>query len=176
MHKSTLIALAVLLGLSCSAQAKGLRFKSSGSSHSSHSHAEPSSGSGTHFTSVRPRSSASSSTSSAATDAPAAQTSAVNKDKLNAELAALRAATPPSAPVSQRQVNPPAAAPLAANERHLSQPVATGKVQAVTAGPPLDVSYLVSRDMAKEARPGTNAGDVVNRRGVNCSLYPTRCP
>ncbi|MBP6778931.1 MAG: hypothetical protein KA148_00190, partial [Ottowia sp.] len=105
MRKVGIIALALLLAAASGVQARGARFKGSGGSHgSSHStpHAESSDG-GVHLPSVRPRSQGSSEQNQAATggatNTAAPDSRTAMQDRLNAELAAQRAATPPGAPV-----------------------------------------------------------------------------
>ena len=58
--------------------------------------------------------------------------------------------------------------------------VATGAAKAPAATPaaaqPVDITYLVTKDSAVKDDGSKPKGDAVNRRGVNCSLYPARCP
>ena len=174
-NKSSLIALAVLLSLSFGAQAKGARFKSSGGSRSHAEVSNSNSGGGSHLSSVRPRASASAAGQAAVPAAAAATGSVAMKDKLNAELLAQRAATPPGPPVGLLKAKPAEPAPLAANERRISQPVTVGTPPEVKSGTPIDVSHLVVRDSGKGGQSNAYASAYVNNRGVNCSTYPTRC-
>ena len=185
--KTSLIALALLVGASAQVEARGLHIKSSGhsgggthgsSTHSSGTHDSASGSGGIHLPSVRPRAGSSSAAAAANTEPAAAGTDqrAATTDKLNAELAAMRAATPPAAPVGTLRATQAAeTAPLAANEHRLTRPVTTGKVQAEATGAPIDITHLVAKDSALKDTGGTARGDLVDRRGVNCSLYPARC-
>ena len=184
MRKVGIIALALLLAAASGVQARGARFKGSGGSHgSSHStpHAE-SSGGGVHLPSVRPRSQDSSEQNQAAaggaTNTAAPDSRAAMQDRLNAELAAQRAATPPGAPVGTLSAAPKLMepAPLAANERRVTQRTAVEKTVAVKAMGPADLTALVPKDSAKKANvDDQRRPDRFNSRGVNCSLYPARC-
>ena len=180
MKTPALLLLAALLAVSTAAPAKGIKFRSGGSHHST-SHSEPS-GTTVHL----PRSHTTSSTEAtqgeadpyaANAQAAARDQRAAMTDKLNAELAAQRAATPPGAPVGQLVAKAPAEEPakLAANEKRLTQPVTVGKAAAIvptTVG--ADLSGLVPRDSAKKPHDEIRRDDRYNGRGVNCSLYPSR--
>ena len=109
---------------------------------------------------------------------PEPDSRAAMQDRLNAELAAQRAATPPGAPVGTLSAAPKLVepAPLAANERRVTQRTAVEKTVAVKAMAPADLTALVPKDSAKKANvDDQRRPDRFNSRGVNCSLYPARC-
>lgn len=180
MKTPALLLLAALMAVSTATPAKGIKLRSGGSHHST-SHSEPS-GATTHL--PRPHNSASSEPthSEAAQYAASAQAHAKDQraamtDKLNAELAAQRAATPPGAPVGQLLAKAPLEEPvkLAANEKRVTRPVTVGKTAAIVPTAGADITTLVPRDSSKKPHDEIRRDDRYNSRGVNCSLYPARC-
>ena len=180
MKTPALLLLAALLAVSAAAPAKGIKIRSGGSHHST-SHSEPS----IHV--PRPHVNGSSAPGEDSQQAAAhaagvqadakAKRSAAMNDRLNAELAAQRAATPPGPPVGQVVAQAAVAEPvqLAANEHRLTKPVTLGKVAALPSAPGADVTTLVPRDSARKPNDELRRDDRYNGRGVNCSLYPSRC-
>lgn len=182
MRKIIIVALAMLLAAASGAQARGARFKGSGGSHGGSSHSAPqaeSSGGGVHLPAVRYRSdNAGGQAQAAASGAAPANDPGVLRDRLNAELAAQRAATPPGAPVGTLSAASKVAepAPLASNEQRVTRRTPVEKAAAVAPVPLADVTTLVPKDSAqKDGFDRQNSQDHFNRRGVNCSLYPARC-
>lgn len=179
-NPASLLLLSLLLAVSTAAPAKGAKFRGGGTSHApeathapaAHGQAESGSGGSVHLPTPRIRSG---SESTAADNA--AQQAAATSDKLSDELAALRATTPPAAPVGALVANPPAApaTPLAPNERRLNQPVAVEKPVELAPMKPVDLSALVPKDSNQVFPDDVRRDDRFNARGVNCSRYPARC-
>lgn len=181
MKTHSLLLLTLLMGLSVAVPARGLHIKGGHSHSSSHAnaHAEGS-GSSIHLPSVRSHANGSDSSvvtapgsAASATEEPTAAQRASMTERLNAELAAKRAATPPAPPVGQL-VAPTRPAELAPNEQRVSRRTPVEKQVAVPPMKPIDLSTLVPKDSAKvvdDSRPD----DRYNAHGVNCSLYPARC-
>ncbi|MFV0679379.1 hypothetical protein [Ottowia sp.] len=90
-----------------------------------------------------------------------------------------QAADAPAAPASTSataaQAPVAAAATPAAPKTASKRQAAAAKPVTAQSGVPLDVSHLVEKDMAMEVQTGPRKGHVVNKDGVNCSLYPARC-
>ncbi|MFD1711603.1 hypothetical protein FVQ98_08060 [Ottowia sp. GY511] len=184
MKTPALLLLAALMAVSTAAPAKGIKIRSGGSHHST-SHSEPSTSIHLPRTHTNSPSEAAPSEASQQAAAQAASVQAEAKakraaamnERLNAELAAQRAATPAAAPVGTLMAKAPAAEPvtLAANEKRLTQPVAVGKVAAITPAAGADITTLVPRDSSQRHNNDLRRDDRYNGRGVNCSLYPSRC-
>ena len=185
MKTPSLLLLAALMAVSTAAPAKGAKFRGGGShhdtSHPSTSHSEPS-GSSFHVPRARTQSASEPQSSDPAAQASGAQNTADGKrasmnDRLNAELAAKRAATPSAAPVGMLVAKTPVAepAPLAANEQRLTKPVTVGKVAAISPTATADLTTLAPKDSARPHVDEVRSNDRYNTRGVNCSIYPARC-
>lgn len=184
MKTPSLLLLAALMAVSTAAPAKGAKFRGGGShhdtSHTSTSHSEPS-GSSLHLPRARGQSASEPQSGDAAAQAGGthgtADQRAAMTDRLNAELAAQRAATPPGAPVGKLVAKTPVAevAPLAANEQRLTKPVTVGKVAAISSTNSADLTTLAPKDSARSQVDEVRSNDRYNARGVNCSIYPARC-
>ena len=183
MKTPALLLLAALLAVSTAASAKGVKIRGGGSHHNTTSHSEPSGGS-TYI--PRPHVTSSSEPAPGSTEAQQAAEERMNAarekraaamDRLNAELAAKRAATPPGAPVGQLVAMPAVTepAPLAANEKRLTRPVTVGKVAAIAPSSGADITTLVPKDSSAKPHDDFRRDDRYNGQGVNCSLYPSRC-
>lgn len=180
MNTRSLIVLALLMGVAAAVPAKGARFKGGGSHGGSHAHAgAESTGGSLPLPSLRARSGGNPSAPADAASAPgaAAAPQAALRDRLNAELAAQRAATPPAPPLGLPPLARASAPDAAGSGVRQARRAPVGQSAAVAPMKPADLTALAPRD---SARPAASAAERredyrYNARGVNCSLYPARC-